>query len=117
MLLVDADDRILLERRAESGIWGGLWSLPEFPDDQSLRQHLALRGDTDNNAPRPLPSVKHVFSHFVLEATPWHCRTTRPSTPIGDNDRERWFDPGNLAVIGLPQPIRRLLSEFTRREE
>ena len=30
MVLVRADTRVLLERRPPRGIWGGLWSLPEF---------------------------------------------------------------------------------------
>src|SRR5690606_23727481 len=30
LILEDAEGRILLERRPPSGIWGGLWSLPEL---------------------------------------------------------------------------------------
>ncbi len=117
LLLFDNRDRILLERRPESGIWGGLWSLPEFPDHDSLRGGLALHLGNGAGEPRSLPIVKHVFSHFVLEATPWHCRVDRPAMRIGDNDRERWFGAAELPSIGLPQPVRRLLSEFTRSKE
>ncbi len=117
LLLVDPRDRILLERRPETGIWGGLWSLPEFPDHSALRAELALRLVDHVDEPRSLPVVKHVFTHFVLEATPWHCRVDQSATRIGDNDRERWFAAEELTSIGLPQPVRRLLSEFTRSKD
>ena len=28
------DGSVLLERRPESGVWGGLWCLPEFDTDR-----------------------------------------------------------------------------------
>jgi A/G-specific adenine glycosylase len=30
LLLTDSQQNILLEKRPPTGIWGGLWSLPEF---------------------------------------------------------------------------------------
>ena len=33
MLMMIRHDSVLLERRPPTGIWGGLWSLPELPDD------------------------------------------------------------------------------------
>lgn len=117
LVLVDADDRILLERRPDTGIWGGLWSLPEFTDDDALREHLSLRQATRADEPRLLPVVRHVFSHFALDATPWCVRIEQPVTGIGENDRERWFGAKELALIGLPQPVRRLLAEMKSIED
>ena len=42
---------ILLERRPESGIWGGLWSLPQLEDHDALILALTRRG-LHNNAAR-----------------------------------------------------------------
>ena len=44
MLLVYADDRILLEKRPASGIWGGLYSLPEIGPGSGWRQLLGIEG-------------------------------------------------------------------------
>lgn len=38
LLLRNAEGRILLQRRPPTGVWGGLWSLPEFEDLEALRR-------------------------------------------------------------------------------
>ncbi len=45
--VIIAGDRILLEKRPATGIWGGLMSLPELPDDR------APAGSTDPATPSP----------------------------------------------------------------
>lgn len=109
LMLVDEDDRVLLERRPPVGIWGGLWSLPEFPDAAALRAAPALHrhGLPPNTV--ALAPVRHVFSHYAVTATPVRCRAKTAST-VADGDRERWFSRDELANIGLPQPVRRLLT-------
>src|SRR5690554_7293762 len=39
LILEDNEGRILLERRPPSGIWGGLWSLPEL--DPRSEEHTS----------------------------------------------------------------------------
>ncbi|MCK9489774.1 MAG: A/G-specific adenine glycosylase [Xanthomonadales bacterium] len=110
LLLLDDRQRILLGRRPESGIWGGLWSLPEYPDRSSLDSDLALRLAGDAlPALEQLPAVRHVFSHYVLIAQPWRGRLSRSAGTLADGDRHGWFASGELDRIGLPQPVRRLL--------
>ena len=59
LLLLDHRQRILLGRRPESGIWGGLWSLPEYPDRGSLDADLACRlAGGDAPALEQLPVVR-----------------------------------------------------------
>jgi A/G-specific adenine glycosylase len=110
LLLVDARGRILLERRPPAGIWGGLWSLPEFDDADAMHSVLALRSSRPAGHRESLPPVRHVFSHYAVTATPVRLLVQADWT-IADSDRERWFDRHALADIGLPQPIRRLLCE------
>ena len=42
-VFVLAGGRVLLERRPPRGIWGGLWTPPEFPDGESASAYLAAR--------------------------------------------------------------------------
>ncbi len=117
LLAIDAGGRVLLERRPPSGIWGGLWSLPEFAlaepaptgglvaDMQSTGRALGLTLEPA----RTLARVEHRFTHFLLHidasvasATPTHGHASEPS------DRA-WVDFSELARYGTPAPIRRLL--------
>ncbi|MBX3726734.1 MAG: A/G-specific adenine glycosylase [Xanthomonadales bacterium] len=107
LLLVDpGGPRVLLERRPEQGLWGGLWSLPEFPDRQALDGAVALLGLRHDRA-TPLPPVRHLFTHFALTAQPWQVEA--PASAIAEPGRQRWLAGDALADTGLPQPVRRLL--------
>ncbi len=99
------DDTVLLERRPAHGIWGGLWSLPEFPDLTTLQGWLATRGITA--APATLPPLEHGFTHFRYRMHPCHVCTKRLDTA---EQGQEWARP-EQPPGGLPAPIKRLLDE------
>jgi A/G-specific adenine glycosylase len=51
LLLKNQQGQILLEQRPSKGIWGGLWSLPEFVNLKALQTQLALDGLPTNTRP------------------------------------------------------------------
>ena len=65
-----AGGRVLLERRPPRGIWGGLWTPPEFPDAEAARAFVAARFGADVPSRRLAP-VPHAFTHFDLVIEPW----------------------------------------------
>ena len=99
---------VLLERRPPIGIWGGLWSLPEIDGDAVpgfVTAHSAVVST------ERLPGFVHGFTHYVLEANVLRVTIddARPTVVEADAGR-RWFGPADLASVGLPAPIRTLLS-------
>ena len=93
VLLIENDrGDLLLERRPERGIWGGLWCPP-------------LAGPRPQGVLQELPVVRHAFTHFDLALTPLRVQRMR-RTPAG-----RWVARSQLATYGLPAPVRRLLEE------
>jgi len=99
------DGAILLERRPPEGIWGGLWSLPEFADDASLARWLATRfGDPPE--PRALEPVEHAFTHFRLRIHP-RLACVQNAEAVGDGVQRDWYTPDS-SPGGLPAPIRRI---------
>ena len=110
----DEDSSVLLERRPESGVWGGLWCLPEF-DTESAARAFALQ---TLRAPQPEPThlnlIEHAFTHFDLVVTPL---LTRCAGQVGvmDAPRSLWYNPRDPARIGLPAPIKTLLTGLTGR--
>src|SRR5476649_403380 len=60
-LLANAEGAILLYRRPSTGLWGGLWSLPEL-DDLSDLEHLANQHSLALGKHQELPSLIHTFS-------------------------------------------------------
>lgn len=58
LLLVRQGAEVLLEARPDSGLWGGLWSLPELPGAPPAGWQLA-------------GGFRHLFTHFRMEASVW----------------------------------------------
>ncbi len=111
---VREDGGVLLERRPESGLWGGLWCLPEFAtaaDAEAYGQRVLAAAPA---RPVPLRQVEHAFTHFDLVITPLlaHCSG---SADAPDPARTRWYRTSEPARLGLPAPIRRLLEQLADR--
>lgn len=105
LLLQDREGRVLLEQRPSSGLWGGLWSLPQFDDTEALIGWLDIHAPDAEREP-PWSAFTHVFSHFRLEITPQPVRVAALDS-VGE--ALRWFDPSDPASIGLAAPVKRLL--------
>ncbi|MDQ3039052.1 MAG: A/G-specific adenine glycosylase [Pseudomonadota bacterium] len=112
MLVIEDDaGRILLQRRPPTGVWACLWSLPEHADPSEAHAWLVRHVKDEVESLRAGDPVMHVFSHYKLLILP-HCISgARSRTAIGDNPDLRWTHRTELAGIGLPAPIRRLLKE------
>lgn len=112
MLLLVDDDAVLLQRRPPSGIWGGLWSFPQFDDLDSLHQFAQALGRYDKDQVEQWHKVKHSFTHFDLEITPVKIALNRASgRRIMDEESGCWVDdelPGGCAA-----PVKRLLDKLT----
>ena len=111
MLLADTDGRVLLQRRPPSGVWAGLWSLPEAPDHATARAWFGecMHGQYDHH--EPLPAIDHGFTHYHLQLQPLRWSGVATRARVADNDDLRWVARDALDALGIPAPIRRLLEE------
>ena len=117
LLLLDDRQRVLLHKRPAPGIWGGLWSLPEYADEAALRTDLALRFSRRASTNlESLPAIRHVFSHYALTAQTFRLDVAGggDGAHVAEHDDQRWQPLHELASIGLPQPVRRLLTPIAR---
>lgn len=106
MLVIQSGMQVLLQRRPQHGIWGGLWSLPEFPENGATQHALqALCGPVTANISTLAP-FSHVFTHYRLLAHPFLAELAAPCTAPPEH---RWFDTAALAQTALPRPIEKLL--------
>ena len=105
LLAVDERDRILLERRPETGVWAGLWCLPEVDDiEESLGRH-----GLEEQHKKVMQTVKHRFTHYALDIKPVLVKCRHNGRAIASADRQGWFNCEELRELGLPQPVRHLL--------
>ena len=105
-----ADGAVLLERRPERGIRGGLWCLPEFDSTVAAETYLGHRLGAAA-ALRPLAAIEHAFTHFDLVITPLlaHC-SAYDGAP--DPAQHAWYHVSAPGALGLPAPILRFLQRL-----
>ncbi|MGZ5076018.1 MAG: A/G-specific adenine glycosylase [Methylobacter sp.] len=111
LILSNADGRLLLEKRPPTGIWGGLWSLPEFDsieaaDDWCLSQNIAISGR------EILTTRRHTFSHYHLDYTPLFIQADNPINFVMEANRTVWYKTGHINKLGLAAPIKLLLQQL-----
>lgn len=113
LLLRNAQDQLLLEQRPQQGIWGGLWSLPEFDTLENLQSWLLKAyPEAQLQTQHPDP-IKHTFSHYHLLIKPQVACLPAEATGINEPPAEYsavcWYNPRQPANLGLPAPIKKLL--------
>ncbi|MBS1210613.1 MAG: mutY [Proteobacteria bacterium] len=108
VLLVKTGDSVLLEQRPSAGIWGGLYSLPEMLDGESAAQAGLRRFGVIGPDFQAQPALRHSFTHFTLTLTPW-LQVLSAQAAVVHDPALRWVRLDELAEIGLPAPILKLL--------
>jgi A/G-specific adenine glycosylase len=111
LLLRRPDGSVWLERRPPAGVWGGLWSLPEYPSDGAARQGLPAQVA---NVLR-LPRFTHVFTHFDLEIEPLLvdvAASEAPGVRVAEAVEGVWYNPRAPQKLGLPAPVASLLASL-----
>ncbi|HEY8094535.1 MAG TPA: A/G-specific adenine glycosylase [Methylobacter sp.] len=112
LLLSDADNRILLEKRPPTGIWGGLWSLPEF-DSITAAQDWCSTRNIHIVDQQTLATRRHTFSHYHLDYTPLLVQADNPINFVMEANQTVWYKVEQLNKLGLAAPIKQLLQSHT----
>ena len=115
LILMSKNGEILLNQRDKKGIWGGLWSFPEF--DHLSELHAFYRPYTDSNSPQltSFPTIKHIFTHYKLDIFPHLVHSyDYGSMPKLDNTWQ-WFNPSDVLQLGIPAPVKAFIT-FRIRE-
>ena len=114
LVIQNEEGAILLQKRPPTGIWGGLWSLPELPEGADATEHCAQEWAMQVSAPREAASIKHGFTHFELTIQPLLvtvCGRGAITTPeVREAVATQWYKPGTQNMPpALPAPLSKLL--------
>ena len=105
MLLMRSASEILLEKRVASGIWGGLWSLPEVSDVHEITA-AAKRYGVRVLARATLPAIAHGFTHFKLDIEPLLLEVKKSTRSVPG---VMWLPVADALTAGIPTPVRKIL--------
>jgi A/G-specific adenine glycosylase len=117
LLVILSEKGLLLQKRPDNGIWGGLWSLPQVSERAAIpdwcQTHLRFT-PTDCYT---WPVLNHQLTHLLLHLHP--VVVVLPK----ENEVDRlvfspsawfcWYDFDAPPTLGLPAPVLRLLEQIT----
>jgi A/G-specific adenine glycosylase len=109
MLLAHFDGALYLEKRPASGIWGGMWSLPEVEDSTSILDWCNLNFAAELESQKEWPVLRHSFSHYDLDIRPIEVRLRNASRKVAEAGGSRWVSVDESSRIGLATPVRKLV--------
>ena len=114
MLAQNTQGEVWLEKRPSTGIWASLYSLPVFDSEEAMRAALtpSLQKASGTGALKweVLPAFKHVLTHKDL-----HCHVVKLKAAKAAKEgpvlsEGAWWSEKEWIALGLPQPVRHLLS-------
>ena len=102
---------LLMQRRPNQGIWGGLWSFPEFDSEQSAMEWCLSNFQKKPQKHQKLPKITHTFSHFRLQITPVSVEYNTPIHWVMEADDWVWYKHGS-SQVGLAAPVNELIKQL-----
>jgi A/G-specific adenine glycosylase len=113
LLLERGPGEVLLQRRPPSGIWGGLWCLPEVTEGAAVTEYCELQLGLQVQEGQTLAGIRHGFTHFDLDIQPVRARVLRGTAVMeaGDHVWYKLAHPEDRS-LALPAPVQRLLGRY-----
>lgn len=111
-LIICYQNKIWLEQRELSGIWGGLYSFPQFTSKDDLIEfcHQYELSPVEKCQSDPF---LHAFSHFRLWIIP-HVYTLVTISSRFKERQGQWYSLFDPPLIGLAAPVKKLLAKMKR---
>lgn len=108
-LIIQCDDQVLMEKRPNSGIWGGLFSFFEFEQKSQLDAFLVQQGF--ELITKEVEPFTHVFSHFELTINPHVLKVNKMPDVV--NERQLvWYPLDQSIEVGLAAPTKKLVKQI-----
>jgi len=120
LAVLQANGRVMLERRASEGLLAGMWSFPEVAgcdagpsrgqDAERLRESVLASvvewGLVATGCPQALPSVEHRFTHLHATYESWLVPVAEPI----EGEGRAWVDPAVSNDVAVPVAQQKVLA-------
>lgn len=121
-MVFDDQDQVLITRRPEEGLLGGLWEFPggkQEPGEalaetcaRELHEELGITVDVGDLVDR----VNHAYTHFKITLHAFKCRL-KSGTPVSySGNPVRWVPLSALTDYAFPRANRRLIENLQQRQ-
>ncbi|ENN99056.1 MULTISPECIES: A/G-specific adenine glycosylase [Pseudoalteromonas] len=109
-LIIQHDEKVLMEKRPSSGIWGGLFGFFEFNEYSEMVLFLNQQGLKTEL--EELTPFTHVFSHFELTINP-HVLNINNVPDVVNDKQLVWYPLDQSIEVGLAAPTKKLVKQMS----
>jgi len=105
-----SSNKVLMEKRPPTGIWGGLWCFLEVNKADEIAPLLTSL-NLESTTHIEMTAFRHTFSHFHLDIQPIivDCQQIAPQE-INENNKQQWYDLTIEESVGLAASTQKLIS-------
>lgn len=115
LLVTDRESgKLLLEKRPPSGIWGGLWSLPEAEAGETIEQLCLQRWGLKVLNKEDFDAFRHTFSHYHFEITPCRVHVRLEQAGVKEPADILWCNSSEAAKRALAAPVARIIEQHAK---
>ena len=109
-LIIQHGEKVLMEKRPSSGIWGGLFGFFEFNEYSEMVLFLNQQGLKTEL--EELTPFTHVFSHFELTINP-HVHNINNVPDVVNDKQLVWYPLDQSIEVGLAAPTKKLVKQMS----
>jgi A/G-specific adenine glycosylase len=113
--LIRRDEKILIQRRPENGLLGGLWEFPggkieegESGDNALLRE-IKEETELDVSLGQEIGTIQHAYTHFKITLTAWFCDWIEGEAQTHAASENRWVLMNELKDFAFPRANLKIL--------
>ena len=110
LIIRNKNNEVFLEKRPASGLWGGLWSLPQIEIEDNPQQSCQQKWQFKTEQSETLTSFRHTFSHFHLTIRPVILNLKAAPAMVAENNQHKWVKLSQLSQLGLSSPVKKILT-------
>ena len=107
LIIRKGDGSYLMEKRPPTGIWGGLWSLPELSMEKKVDEAIFERWRLSVAEHSDMAVFRHTFSHFHLDITPCEVDLSEAEADIAVEARYQWHE--DIDSLALAAPVSQIM--------
>lgn len=119
--VVFRDSKVLVAKRPQKGLLGGLWEFPGGklePEDQDLaaciKRELLEELAVKVSVGEPLGTYSHAYTHFKVTVHAHICQL-EPNETLAESETLRWLHPTQLADFPMGKVDRRIATKLSEQ--
>lgn len=122
-LIFNDDDHLLIQRRPEDKMLGGLWEFPggkrepDEPLEETCRREVREELGVEVEIEELFGAVSHAYTHFKITLYAFRCRIRAGAPASREGLPLRWVAVPDLADYAFPRANRRLINALLDRQQ